>query len=157
MTLEQLQQQISDLGFQGLGGLTGLSNLTGQNIQSQMENIYGLEGLLSPTMFQTINPTLLEGTLQKSYRPQIEGSTQNLFGDLYKTTQGMGGVQASGGFASSGGYQRFLDKAKDVYGKSATDVLQNVGKLKYQSVQGISDMVSNWQTQASEIAANQDS
>jgi hypothetical protein len=154
MTINQILQQLQGMGFTGpQGGIGGAANISQTDIMNVMENMYNLEGMLSPSMFQTINPAQLAGTLSKTYSPMVETKTENLLNQLLRTTTGSLANKPLGGFASSGQYNKYLESARDVYGQGATDVLANVGLQKSQASQSIEDIITDWQTQAAEVAA----
>lgn len=155
-SIQQLLNQLSGMGFGDTLNFSGLSNIGQHTIMNEMEDMFGLaEGFLTPGMFQTIDPVLLAGSMQKTYKPMIEA---NIAGLQSKLSQAMGGAaasQASGGFAGTGAYDKYAQQAKDVYGMGATEIFKDIGQQKQSSIQAIADIFQDWQTQASEIAAEQ--
>ena len=69
------QQDISTLlSNLGLGSTSfgGLSNLSQYDIQGALENQFGVQGMFSPGMFGTIDPSTLAATTSKDYTRQTE-------------------------------------------------------------------------------------
>tara|TARA_R100000988_G_scaffold85377_1_gene48252 strand:- start:228 stop:701 length:474 start_codon:yes stop_codon:yes gene_type:complete len=154
MNIQQILAQLSGMGFDGdFSNITSLSNLTSTDIMNQMEQTYDVQGMLSPDMFQTLNPNLLSSTLRKSYSPVIEASNQSLLGDLINKTQGQRGVTAAGGFSGSGGFQDFSSEAKDVYGKKALDAFQMPYQKQQQALSSIGNILQDWNQRTLDITS----
>lgn len=159
ITVEQILEQISGLNVEspaGPGSFTGLATLDAGDILQGMEETYSLQGMLSSGMFETISPNLIAGALQKTYSPMLSQSNKNLLGDLVRSTQGSEGAKAAGGFAGSGFYEDYVSQARDVYGQKAGAMLGDIQMKKQASLQGIQDIIQNWQDQAIQLAASDD-
>ena len=102
-------------------------------------------------MFSSISSGLLESSLGKAYRPQIEAKGQSLLSNLQGTLGGKVGKRVAGGFAGSGQRKKYRQQAKDIYGQGMTDVLATTGQQQLQGLEGIQNTINDWLEMASEI------
>ena len=149
------QQSILD-SLQGMGfgpmGFNQLSNLSPDQISSVFQQEYGLTDQDIPaSMFQGISPEMLQGASYSTYAPQIQAQGQSMLPGLYKDLGGQAAQQAKGGFAGSSAFGKQQAGARDVYGKSMTDVLTNVRGQQSQGIGMISDLINQWHSTAQRI------
>ena len=159
--LQNILQQLQNLGLGGGyytpgGGQTanfmGIGNITPQQIQEALISQYDMNPQdLNPAMFSSISSGLLESSLGKSYRPQIEAKGQSLLSNLQGALGGKVGKRAVGGFAGSGQGKKYRQQAKDIYGQGMTDVLATTGQHQLQGLEGIQSTIDQWLDTASEI------
>lgn len=157
MTIQDIMNQIGALGISEYGeehpwSYEDISNIQGNQIQTALEQMFNIPGMLSETMFQPISPLALGQTYGKAYSPMVETAggvhSQNLMDKL----GGKKAREAYGGFAGSGQQQRFTEGAKDVYGKEMSGVLSDVGRTRTSAISGVSSLISDWKDLASQIA-----
>lgn len=125
--LQNILQQLQNLGLGGGyytpgGGQTanfmGIGNITPQQIQEALISQYDMNPQdLNPAMFSSISSGLLESSLGKSYRPQIEAKGQSLLSNLQGALGGKVGKRAVGGFAGSGQGKNIDNRQKIFTGK----------------------------------------
>jgi hypothetical protein len=149
------QQSILDslqaMGF-GQMGFGQLSDLTPEQIASAFQQEYGLtEEDIPAVMFQGISPEMLQGASFSTYAPQIQAQGQSMLPGLYKSLGGQAAQQAAGGFAGTSAFGKQQAGARDVYGKSMTDVLTNVRGQQSQGIGMISDLINQWHSTAQRI------
>ena len=144
------QQSILDsLQAMGFGQMNfgQLSDLTPQQIASQFQQEYGLTAEDLPSaMFQGITPEMIRGASYSTYSPQIQAQGQSMLPGLYKSLGGQAAQQAAGGFAGTSAFGKQQAGARDVYGKSMTDVLTSVRNQQSQGIGLISDLINQWHT-----------
>tara|TARA_R100000781_G_scaffold112855_1_gene80508 strand:+ start:203 stop:676 length:474 start_codon:yes stop_codon:yes gene_type:complete len=154
--IDDIMQQLQDLGLGLDGGFSGISSLDTTQISQALQSQYGLSSSQLPiSLFQPISRDLLRGTMPGTYTPQIEATGGTLLNKLQESIGGVKGRQAYGGFAGSGQQQQFLGEARDVYGKGMTDVLTQTGQQRAQSLGQIQDLINQWQSQALKIKGYQ--
>ena len=158
--LQNILQQLQNLGLGGgnysPGGgqsnFMNIGNISPQQIQQALTSQYDLNTQdLLPSMFSSIGSGLLESSLGKSYRPQIEAKGQSLLSNLQGTLGGQVGKRAIGGFAGSGQGKKYNQQAKDIYGQGMTDVLATTGQQQMQGLEGIQGTINQWINTASDI------
>jgi len=147
--IDDIMQQLQGMGLNVGGGFSELGQLDPNSIAEAMRGQFGLDSTQLPTsLFQGVPSSLIQGTMAKTYSPQIEATGSTLIDKMLTAGTGKQGAQAAGGFAGSGQQQQHTDKIKDVYGKGMTDVLTNTGQQRAQSLKAVQDMVNQWQSQA---------
>ena len=150
--IDDIMQQLQGMGINISGGFGGLSGIDPSQISQALQGQYGLAaGQLPSSMFQPLSSDLVKGSLAATYTPEIEATGSTLLSQMLTAGGGQKGFQAAGGFAGSGQQQQYAGGIKDVYGKGMTDVLTKTGQQRAQSLKGIQDMISQWQSQASKI------
>ena len=161
--LQDIIGELTDLGFgqwqtgeggqQSTLGYGDIANITPADIASNLQTYYGLESEMLPAhLFQGISQDILSQGLGKTYSPQIEAGGATLLSNLQQTLGGKQAIQAGGGFAGSGQQQRYLEGAKDVYGKGMTDVLAQTGQQRTAGLQSVQDVLNQWRETAAGIA-----
>ena len=156
-------QEILDL-LASFGGASGQQYGVGPNwreniygmqssdITSGLASLYGMdESLLNPDMFQTIPKGSLEGMMGKTYSPFMQASQEPLISSLIAGSSGQKARQAAGGFAGSGGYDKFQSGIKDVYGKGMLSTITGIGEQRAKSKSSIMDLVQSWKDAAASI------
>ena len=154
--IDDIMQQLQGMGLNIGGGFGSIGGFDPSQISQALQGQYGLTSQQLPSsLFRPISEGLLKGGLASTYSPQVESTGQTLIDKMLTQTQGQAGKQAFGGFSGSGQQQRFAGQAKDVYGKGMTDVLAQTGRQRSQSLQGIQDMINQWQSQALQVKGYQ--
>ena len=150
MSIQQLLEQLSGMGFSESSLAGGMSGLSWYQIQQQIGSGYSdeVQGLLTPEMFQTISPELLKGASIGAYSPLFQQKQSSLMPQLMSQLGGQQAKKAFGGFAGSGGAQIQQQQAKDVYGQGMGDVLGQAMGAKTQSLGTIQDIINQWQQTA---------
>jgi hypothetical protein len=143
------QQSILE-SLQNLFGFEGsqwgdLSRLTGGDIADKIANMYGIEEDLPATMFQSLTPGMLASASYKTYAPQIQAKGQSLLTGLRSGLGGQKARTAAGGFAGSGGFGRYSQGIKDVYGKEMTGAITETSQQRMQGLGNVSDIMNQWQ------------
>lgn len=154
MTIQDLIQQMQDIGFTNVSSFSDLAGVSQQDILSQMQSLYfpeGGEDSLLEGMFQPISSQMIGGALGKSYAPMMKSKGSTLLKDLALAGGGKKAKRAAGGFAGSSQQQQYQKGIKDVFGQGFTDTLTQRGQSIGQSIQGISDLISSWQEQATQL------
>ena len=151
MFQQSILDSLQNMGF-GPMGFGQLSNLTPEQISSVFQQEYGLTDQDIPAaMFQGISPEMLQGASYSTYAPQIQAQGQSMLPGLYKSLGGQAAQQAAGGFAGTSAFGKQQAGARDVYGKSMTDVLTNVRGQQSQGIGLISDLINQWHTASQRI------
>ena len=142
-------------------GISHMQHYTGEddtdNIATRLAHMYGFEGTDAEDalldIIQRPSSTMFEGQLGKTYTPFVESNIQGgILNKLLSTQHGKGAKVAAGGFAGSGGQQRFLQTAKDVFGKSSADILTEKGKMLTGATSAMGDLFQGYLDQAAEFA-----
>ena len=150
--VNDIMAQLQQMGIDVSSGFGALATLGGGDISRALQGQYGLtESQLPSAMFQPLSKELIKGGLSSTYSPQIEATGTTLMDKMLLKTQGQAGTKAFGGFDASGGFNKFMSQAKDVYGKGMTDVLTSTGQQRASSLKSVQDMINQWQSQASSI------
>ena len=150
--IDDIMQQLGNLGIDVQGGFSGLSSISPEQISSALQSQYGLSAAQLPTsLFQSISGDLLQGTLASTYSPQIEATGSTLLSNMLKSGTGQRAAQAAGGFAGSGQQQQFAGEIRDVYGKGITDILTSTGQQRAKALGSVQDLINQWQSQALQI------
>ena len=151
MFQQSILDSLQNMGF-GPMGFGQLSNLTPEQISSVFQQEYGLTDQDIPAaMFQGISPEMLQGASYSTYAPQIQAQGQSMLPGLYKSLGGQAAQQAAGGFAGTSAFGKQQAGARDVYGKSMTDILTNVRGQQSQGIGLISDLINQWHTASQRI------
>ena len=153
MTIQDLINQMQGYGFSDVETYSDLLNIDQQQIMDTMYSMYPDldEGTLSESMFQTFSPSMYQSTLGKTWSPLMGAKGGTMLSELTKTGGGKAASQAAGGFAGTGGYDKYTKGIKDVYGKGMTDILQERGRGISSGVSSMSDLVASWQQAVSQI------
>ena len=155
-----LQDILDDLGGMGFtsgtggwgGGYMDIANISPGSISGVLKNYFDLgESDLPGHMFQGISTDILKSGLSSTYAPQVQAGGQSLLGDLQKTMYGKEGKAAAGGFAGSSQQQKFMQGAKDVYGKGMSDVLAQTGQQQMHGLQNVQDIINQWRDTALQL------
>ena len=150
--LQQLQQLGGDFSS---AGWEDLYNLSGSQVSSSMQDLYGDTGdAWQPELFQSLTPGMLKATEYKTYAPMIQ---QEGAGFLDKLTQKLGGQKgkaAAGGFSGSGGYQKFQSGARDVYGKDMSTILGKTTEMRATGRKNIQDLIAQWHQTAGTLSGS---
>lgn len=161
--LQDIIGELTDLGFgqwagegeqqQSTLGYGDIANITPAQIASNLQSYYGLEEEMLPAhLFQGVSQDVLQQGLGKTYSPQIEAGGASLLTDLQQKLSGKEGRFALGGFSGSGQGQKYLQGAKDVYGKGMTDVLSKTSQQRTHGLQAVQDVLNQWRETAAGIA-----
>ena len=151
MFQQSILDSLQNMGFGGLGW-NQLSGLSPDQISNVFQQEYGLtEEDIPSAMFQSISPEMLQGASYSTYAPQIQAQGQSMLPSLYKSLGGQAASQAAGGFAGSSSFGKQQEGARDVYGKTMTDVLTNVRGQQSQGIGMISDLINQWHSTAQRI------
>lgn len=146
MGLQEILAQMQGYGFNVTGG-QGLGGLESSDIMGVMGGNYpGVSQFLTPGMFSTLSPSLIEGASYKEYSPLFQSKQGSLLNELMAYIQGGDVRKSYGGFDASGASKLTQSKAKDVYGKGMQDVYSQATQAKAQSVSTLRDIMSQWQT-----------
>ena len=114
------------------------------NTESIAASIGAATGQDLPTaMVASLTPQMMKGAERETYQPIVEQRSQTLLQDLVNTMNKQG-VQSVGGFAGSSAFQNIQQGARDVFGKGATDVLSEVGKMQAGAKGNIQNIVQSW-------------
>ena len=148
---QSILDSLQNMGFSPMS-FSNISNLNPEQIASTFQDQYGLtEENLPASMFQGISPEMLQGASYSTYAPQIQAQGQSMLPKLYQSLGGQAAQQAKGGFAGSSAFGKQQAGARDVYGKSMTDVLANVRGQQSQGMGMISDLINQWNQTAQRI------
>ena len=123
----------------------GISDPTNvSSIQSALSQMFGRE--IPKGMITALDQNMLKGTQFETYRPMLESKRDTLLSDLTSTLGGKKTGSVFGGFSGTSSTAGIEQKAKDVYGKGAGDVLQDIGQSQTGARRNIQDMLSQWRT-----------
>ena len=151
MNMQYLQNLAQSMGLD-VQNLGQLSSFTPGDIASSLASTYGIDPSLMPEgLFTGITPGLLSGLYGKTYSPIIQAKQPSLIDSLSQSIGGQKGRQAHGGFGASGGWNKYQQGVKDVYGKGMTDVLSGVRQQQSQGIGAISDLINQWHQAAQSI------
>ena len=151
MNMQYLQNLAQSMGLD-VQNLGQLSSFTPGGIASSLASTYGIDPSLMPEgLFTGITPGLLSGLYGKTYSPIIQAKQPSLIDSLSQSIGGQKGRQAHGGFSASGGWNKYQQGVKDVYGKGMTDIITGIGASRSQGFQNIFDLMSGWQQTAQNI------
>jgi len=146
MSIQQLLAQLQGMGLDTSQG--GIGGVTGTDVSTALGGQYGVSDMLTPQMFQNINPELLKSASLGAFSPLFQQKQDSMAGQLIAQQSGQQAKRAFGGFAGSGGAQFQQGQAKDVYGKGMQDVLTQSMGAKTQSLGTIQDIINQWQQTA---------
>jgi hypothetical protein len=160
--MQEILQLLWDMGLgdEDVMGETGtwsgtyqdIPNISGENIATSLSSMFGFGDEYNPGLFQPISSQQMRGLLPSTYSPFMTASQQPLLQDLISKTGGKEAKTAAGGFAGSGGFERFKGQAKDVYGKGMTETLTNIGQQRSQQQASILDLINQWRETAAGLA-----
>ena len=151
MFQQSILDSLESMGF-APSSFSNLSTITPEQIASVLQSEYDLTDQDIPaSMFQSISPEMLQAASFSTYTPQIQAQGQSMLPGLYKSLGGQQAQQAKGGFAGTSAFAKQQEGARDVYGKSMTDVLSSVRGQQSQGIGMISDLINQWQTTAQRI------
>jgi len=155
MSIQQLMAQLQGMGFGNLSSqqMGGLSQSTIMQEAGQQAGLTPsqISDMLTPQMFQTLNPKLLESASMGAYSPLFQQKQGSMTGGLMQQLQGKPMRQAHGGFAGSGGAKYAQQQARDVYGQGMQDVLTQAMGAKTQSLGTLQDIINQWQDTAQQF------
>ena len=151
----ELLQQLQQLGgdFSGAGWVD-LYNLSGSQVSSSMQDLYGdTEGdPWQPELFQSLTPEMLRASEYKTYSPMIQQEGKGFLSKLTQKLGGQKGAAAAGGFAGSGGFQQYQSGARDVFGKDIANILGKTSEMRGTGRKGIQDLIAQWQQTAGQLS-----
>ena len=141
----EFQELISNLigsedAMHSQGVATGLSGTFGQTID--------------PSKVGALTPAMLRAANLQTYQPIAELRQQSMLGQLSQALEGGKMKQAQGGFAGSGAVQQQTQAARDVYGKSAADVMKEISGLQQQGRRGVLDVINSWRNLGAAITGS---
>ena len=165
--MQELLQLLADMGIgsygesgdqytgEQLSSIMDIGNISPESIAQSMQKYFNVDyggGETIPAhLFQSIPKSSLQAALGKSYSPMMQASGESLLGKLSQDVGGAKGAQAFGGFAGSGQQGRYVQGAKDVYGKGMSDTLMQVGQQRSQALGSLQDVVNQWRQTAAEL------
>jgi len=154
--MQEILQLLNSMGLVTEGNWSGqwqdIPNISGADIGDTLEESYGFGSNYNPALFQGISRQQLQGLLPSTYSSFMTSSQQPLLASLLAKTSGQEATKAAGGFAGSGGFEKFKGQAKDVYGKGMTETLTNIGQQKAQQQASIMDLINQWRETAAGLA-----
>ena len=101
---------------------------------------------IDPLMVGALTPQMIAASKQQTYQPIMELRQQSMLGDLAKNLGGKSMQQAMGGFAGAGASAKQAQSARDVYGKSAADVMKEISQLTTSGRRGVMDVLQSWRS-----------
>tara|TARA_R100000458_G_C8190111_1_gene184097 strand:+ start:359 stop:835 length:477 start_codon:yes stop_codon:yes gene_type:complete len=144
------------LGNQDWGQFTqqfqqmGISDPTNTlNVQSALSQMFGKQ--IPTGMVTGLDQSMLKGTQFGTYRPMLESKRDTLLSELTRTLGGKQTGQMYGGFSGSSASGIAEQRAKDVYGKGAVDVLGEISTAQTAQRRNIQDILQTWRTTAQTI------
>ena len=153
-----MQEIIDLLNSMGLGdqGWSGqwqdIPNISGGQIGASLEEQFGFGDEYNEGLFQPISMQSMQGLLPGTYSPFMQAAQQPLLSDLISKSGGKKATAAAGGFAGSGGYDRFKGQAKDVYGKGMSETLSGIAQQRGTQQASIMDLINQWRETAAGLA-----
>ena len=151
MNAQYLQDLAQSMGVPGQS-FGQISSYDPGTIASSLAGTYGIDPSLLPEgLFTGITPGMMQQTYGKTYSPIIQAKQPSLIDSLSQSIGGQKGRQAHGGFGASGGWNKYQQGVKDVYGKGMTDIITGIGASRSQGFQNIFDLMSGWQQTAQNI------
>ena len=128
--------------IQGLLGYGDIDVYDPSSIASALSAQTNLD--VTPEMLGALTPQMLASASKQTYQPIMELRQQSMLGDLSKGVGGKAMQQAMGGFAGAGASGQQVKSAKDVYGKSAADVMKEISQLTTGGRRGVMDVIQSW-------------
>tara|TARA_R110000824_G_scaffold309012_7_gene496433 strand:- start:29 stop:502 length:474 start_codon:yes stop_codon:yes gene_type:complete len=153
-----MQEIIDLLNSMGLdqqgwsGQWQDIPNISGGQIGNALSEQFGFGDEYSEGLFQPISMQSMQGLLPSTYSPFMQAAQQPLLSDLISKSGGKKATAAAGGFAGSGGYDRFKGQAKDVYGKGMSETLSGIAQQRGTQQASIMDLINQWRETAAGLS-----
>ena len=148
--------QNQNLGNQDWGQFTqqfqqmGISDPTNTfNVQAGLSQMFGKQ--IPQGMVTGLDKSMLKATEFGTYRPMLENKRDTLLSELTRTLGGKKVGNIYGGFSGSSAAGVAEERAKDVYGKGAVDVLGEISGSQTSARRNIQDILQTWRTTAQTI------
>lgn len=144
--------------YQGLGGFSeqlinmlgpGADPYSSSSIASSLSARHGIQ--ITPEMVASFSPEMVKSAQYQTYQPIVELKSESLLGDLSSSLGGKEMKTAHGGFAGSAKAGQAEDKARDIYGKGAADIMKEVYGLQQGGRKSMLDLMNTWRQAVSAI------
>jgi len=152
MNFQELIQMLRQTGTIGEDAtFKDLENLTPEAISSGIGATYGVD--VTPGMFSPPSDSLLQSILPSTYSPLMDYGSSSRASELIQSMAGAAASKGFGGFAGSIGQEGFAGKARDVYGKSMSDLLSQQLTSRDKSYGGLQSAIDQYRQTALELKA----